>query len=121
MVITCANQVIAVDSGNAKNIYRRGVARKFTKEFDMAIEDLQKVMKLDAEMVDTCRVLVQECKKLKEEARKKSKLLAKKLIEGYSEDKPKPVPVAETVLEKKGWVERGLDCVKNLWNKVLKR
>lgn len=98
MVITCANQVIAVDSGNAKNIYRRGVARKFTKEFDEAIEDLQKVMKLDAEMVDTCRVLVQECKKLKEEARKKSKLLAKKLIEGYSEDKPKPVPVAEAVL-----------------------
>ena len=40
------------------------------------------MMKLDAEMVDTCKVLVQECKKLKEEARKKSKLLAKKLIEG---------------------------------------
>ena len=56
------------------------------------------MMKLDAEMVDTCRVLVQECKKLKEEARKKSKLLAKKLIDGYSEDKPKPVPVAEAVL-----------------------
>lgn len=40
MVITCANQVIAADSGNAKNIYRRGLARKFTKEFDEAIEDL---------------------------------------------------------------------------------
>ena len=121
MVITCASQVIAVDSGNAKNIYRRGVARKFTKEFDEAIEDLEKVMKLDMEMVDTCRILVMECKKLKEEAKKKSKLLAKKLIEGYSEDKPKPVPVAEVVVEKKGWMERGLDCVKNMWKKVMRR
>ena len=121
MVITCANQVIAIDSGNAKNIYRRGVARKFTKEFDESIEDLEKVIKLDMEMGDACRVLIQECKKLKEEARKKSKLLAKKLIEGYSEDKPKHVPVAETVVEKKGFVQRGLECVKKLWKKILSR
>lgn len=34
MVITFANQVIASDSANVKNIYRRGQARKFTKAFD---------------------------------------------------------------------------------------
>lgn len=39
MVITFANQVIASDTANTKNIYRRGIARKFTKSYDEAIDD----------------------------------------------------------------------------------
>jgi hypothetical protein len=78
-------------------------------------------VKLDMGMRDTCLVLVQECKKLKEEARKKSKLLAKKLIEGYSEDKPDPVKLVEPAQEKRGWIAKSLDCVRNLCKKVLKR
>lgn len=34
MVITFSNQVLASDSSNIKNLYRRGVARKFTKAYD---------------------------------------------------------------------------------------
>lgn len=34
MVITFANQVLLSDSANVKNLYRRGVARKFSKAFD---------------------------------------------------------------------------------------
>lgn len=34
MVITFTNQVLASDSANIKNLYRRGVARKFTKAYD---------------------------------------------------------------------------------------
>lgn len=72
-------------------------------------------------MVDACKVLIHECKKLNEDARKKSKLLAKKLIEGYSQDKPDPVPFVEAKDEKKGWMARGLGCLKNLWKKVLRK
>jgi regulator of sirC expression with transglutaminase-like and TPR domain len=39
MVITFANQVLALDSANIKNLYRRGIAYKHTKAFDEAIQD----------------------------------------------------------------------------------
>jgi len=39
MVITFANQVLALDSANVKNLYRRGIAYKNTKAFDEAIQD----------------------------------------------------------------------------------
>lgn len=37
MVLTFTNQVLASDSANIKSLYRRGVARKFTKAYDEAI------------------------------------------------------------------------------------
>jgi tetratricopeptide (TPR) repeat protein len=48
MVITFANQVLLSDPDNVKNVYRRAVARRHTKAYDEAVEDLEKVMRLDA-------------------------------------------------------------------------
>lgn len=39
MVLTFADQVLKSDSANIKNLYRRGIARKFTKAYDEAIQD----------------------------------------------------------------------------------
>jgi len=50
MAITFADQVLASDSANVKNVYRRGVARKMTKLYDEAITDFEKVITLDSEM-----------------------------------------------------------------------
>lgn len=58
MVLTFANQVLQSDPANVKNLYRRAVARRHTKAFDEAIEDLEKVMKLDGEMEQECKRLI---------------------------------------------------------------
>jgi tetratricopeptide (TPR) repeat protein len=73
MVITFANQVLQSDSANVKNLYRRGVARKFSKAFDEAIQDFEKVITLDGQMEQECRRLISECKSLKIEQKKKQK------------------------------------------------
>jgi len=50
LVITMANQVIQGEPDNIKNLYRRGIARKWRKDYDGAIDDLERVRKLDKEM-----------------------------------------------------------------------
>jgi tetratricopeptide (TPR) repeat protein len=45
-----ANQVIQSEPDNIKNLYRRGIARKWRKDYDGAIDDLERVKKLDPEM-----------------------------------------------------------------------
>lgn len=52
------NQVIQSDPDNIKNLYRRGIARKWKKDCDGAIEDLEKVRKLDNSMNSECLNLI---------------------------------------------------------------
>jgi tetratricopeptide (TPR) repeat protein len=95
MVITFANQVLQSDSANVKNLYRRAVARRHTKAYDEAVEDLEKVIQLDREMEQDCRRLIAECRVMKVEQKRKEKELARTFISGYAEDKPEPAPVRE--------------------------
>ena len=120
MAITFADQVLASDSANVKNVYRRGVARKMTKLYDEAITDFEKVITLDSEMKAQCNKLINECKILKKEQRRKEKELAKQFMQGYSEDKPIPVSIDIPIEEKSNskaklslW-QRAIMCLKGL-------
>jgi hypothetical protein len=63
--------VLQTDKDNIKNLYRRGVARKMSKMYDEAIEDLEKVKAMDDSMKAACTYLIHQCRELKTEARKK--------------------------------------------------
>lgn len=86
LVVSFTNQVLAQDDANVKARYRRALAYKQMKNTDQAINDFQIVKKLDKEMEEDCNNLINECKQIEIEARKKRKLAAQKFISGYQSD-----------------------------------
>jgi tetratricopeptide (TPR) repeat protein len=121
MVITFANQVLASDSANVKNLYRRGLARKGSKAFDEAIEDFEKVIKLDSEMEAECRKLISECKLLKIEQKKKEKEIAQKFIKGYAKNKPEASPASENSSAPLSLWQRSIRCIKGFCPKLFSK
>lgn len=85
LVLTFANQVLASDPDNLKNLYRRALARKATKAYEEAQQDLHKVATLDPSMEQECKRLVHECRLLQREQRQKEKAAAREFIQGYSQ------------------------------------
>lgn len=115
MVITFANQVLLNDSANVKNLYRRGVARRHSRAYDEAVEDLEKVSRLDPQMEQECRRLIAECRTLKAEQKRKEKEVARTFIAGYAEDKPGPVEGAGGKAGgKEGLWQRCARCIRGL-------
>lgn len=62
LVLTFTNQVLMHESANVKNLYRRGVAYKMTKNYDNAIKDFELLRKIDGDMAGECLKLIKECK-----------------------------------------------------------